>query len=609
MVTVSAATVPLVRISLEKTTLVLNKGLQETLVVAYNPADTTQQGVAWSSNNSSVATVDATGLVTAVAKGSATITATSTVNTSISENCVVTVQEILLTEISFTSSSMNLAGTGTTGSFTVIYTPADTTERGIIWKSDDAAVATVSGGKVTAVGAGTTTITASSATVPGISKNATVTVTVTPPTGISLASTTLDLIKGQTETLVVTFTPPDATEKGIDWTSSDPSVATVDAAGRVTAIAGGTATITATSTAVSSLTENCAVTVTVPLEGISLDPDPLTLEGLETTGSFTVSYDPPDTTEQGVTWSSNDDSVATVDASGLVTAVAPGNATITATSTVDTTKTTSAEARVVIPLTSLSLSDSTLTLNKGLSQTLTPNYSPGNTTETGVTWSSSDPAVATVAIDGNVTAKSAGTATITATSTANDSISAACSVTVIVPLAGIDIPSTLTLGVGGHYPLPIVFSPADTTQTGITWTSSDSDVATVDANGLVTAVAVGSATITATSTADGSIDESCNVTVKAEYNTAAVNIVFSGFEDETITLDAMVNAGDEIVITAPSGFDRYLWYIDYSSYSPKTSPTLRIYASGFAPGLHYITVIVDEGGNHFSKTVKYTVGY
>jgi uncharacterized protein YjdB len=261
----------------------------------------------------------------------------------------------------------------------------------------------------------------------------------------------------------------------------------------------------------------------------------------------------------------------------------------------------------VVALTGINLPP-TLALTKGGQETLAVTYTPGDTTETGVTWITSDALVATVA-GGTVTAVGGGTAVITATSTAHSGIHASCTVTVPVPLTGINLPSAITLAEGSTYILPAAYLPSDTTETGLTWSTSDTTgaVATVNATtGLIAAVGVGTAVITATSTAHSAISASCTVTVQAGYTGAGINIVFEGFTDETITLDVVPDGTDYITVTMPGGFDRYLWYWAYNSSGSTTTPVINLYAG---PGLHYFTVIVDEGGNHFSKTLAYRVGY
>jgi hypothetical protein len=183
-------------------------------------------------------------------------------------------------------------------------------------------------------------------------------------------------------------------------------------------------------------------------------------------------------------------------------------------------------------------------------------------------------------------------------------------VNVTVPLTGISLPPTLTLGLGSSSFLTVNYTPPDTTQTGVTWSSNNNSVARVDSTtGEITPVAVGNAVITAISTTDGTKTTSCNVTVQASFNGAGINIVFEGLEDQTITLDVTVDGSDQFVITAPAGFDRYLWYMDFDGVSETSNPTVTYSVFYVTPGRHYITVIVEEDGYHFSKTLAYTVGY
>jgi uncharacterized protein YjdB len=600
------SSVPLTGISLPPTLELTKDGQPGTLVVTYIPADTTETGVAWSSSNTAVATVS-NGVVTAVDRGTATITATSMAHGSITATCVITVTApVPLTGISLPSTLTLIKG-GQPGTLAVTYTPSDTTETGVVWSSSNTAVATVLDGVVTPIDLGAATITATSTA--NSSKTATCAVTVQEPislTGISLPSTLALTKGGQPETLTVTYTPSDTTETGVAWTSSDSAVATVSN-GVVTPVGGGTATITATSTTHSSISASCNVTVTAPLIGISLTPNSFTIEGIGNTGAFTVAYNPADTTEPGIiSWESSDTAVATV-SGGTVTAVSVGTATITATSTAGGGKTANATVNVIIPLISIGLSDTTLNINKGGQHTLTVTYNPADTSQSGVIWTSNNTAVAAVS-NGVVTAVGGGTAIITTTSTTHGDITASCDVTVTVPLAGINLPPTLTLAPGGVYLLPVGYLPADTTETEFNWESSDTAVATVS-DGMIIAVADGSTIITATSTANPGISATCAVTVQTGYAGAGISIMFEGFEDETITMDVPVSEADILLVTAPSGFDRYLWYLDFSLHGTTTTPAMNLYVWNLKPGLHYFTVIVEKSGNHFSKTLAYRVGY
>lgn len=152
----------------------------------------------------------------------------------------------------------------------------------------------------------------------------------------------------------------------------------------------------------------------VAVTGVSVSPTTATV-GLGSTQQLNATISPANATNQNVTWTSSNTAVATVNASGLVTAVAAGTTTITV-KTVDGNKTATSTITVAaIPVTSVAVSPTTASLYTGNTQQLTPTISPANATNKNVTWSSSNTAIATVNSSGLVTAVAAGTATITST--------------------------------------------------------------------------------------------------------------------------------------------------------------------------------------------------
>jgi uncharacterized protein YjdB len=410
---------------------------------------------------------------------------------------------------------------------------------------------------------------------------------------------------------------PAGAAQAVKWDSLNPAVATVTN-GIITPLAPGNTTITATST--TDPGKACSFTVHVesgstPITGITLDNDSGVLNVAKGSAdvAIAVTYAPFNTTQQGVSWSSDDADVATVNNNGVVHAVAAGTAGITATSTAAPAITKTISVTVIVPVSGIKLDKATLDLTRGgADETLAVAYAPSDTTQTIVTWSSSDTAVATVDNSGVVHAVAAGTATITATSAANPGIRASCVVAVAVPVTGLSLPAALDTGAGDDFFLTVGYLPSDTTQTGVTWSSSNTAVATV-AKGLVHAVKSGTATITATSTANPGISASCVVAVEKDFSGAGVTFEFKGFEDETVALTGAVKSGNKFVLAAPAGFDRYLWYIASDNNSTAmfigetSNPTLTFPASFMTDG--YITVIVDDDGYHFSKTLHYAVGY
>ena len=284
-----------------------------------------------------------------------------------------------------------------------------------------------------------------------------------PVTGIRLnqASATLNS-KDQTIQLSATVTPDDATDKSLTWSSSNPSVATVDANGLVTAVSSGRTTITATTADGSNKTATCAVTVniSVPVTGITLNQTTASLTSRGQTLQLTATVTPDNATNKSVTWSSSNTAVATVSSTGLVTAVSNGTATITAKAADGSNKTATCAVTVNIsvPVTGITLNQTTASLtSRGQTLQLTATVTPENATNKSVTWSSSNTAVATVDANGLVTAVSSGTATITAKTADGSNKTATCAVTVNISVPaseGISV-SPVTLESGGIVPIPV----------------------------------------------------------------------------------------------------------------------------------------------------------
>ena len=276
----------------------------------------------------------------------------------------------------------------------------------------------------------------------------------------------------------------------------------------------------------------------IPVNGVTLNP---TLLSLFTGGSetLTATVEPGNATNKALTWSTSDNTVATVDENGKVTAVGAGEATITVT-TEDGRKTATCIVTVTVPVTGVKLNKETLELFTDGSETLTATVEPGNATNKNVTWSSSDETIATVDNNGTVTAVGAGEATITVT-TEDGCKTATCIVTVTVPVTGVTLePTSLSLFTGDTAPLTATVQPSDATNQNVTWSSDKPEVATVD-NGKVTAVGAGEATITATA---GGITATCVVHVRKPATVEAsgsTNLSFTTDRNE-FTLTATVHA-------------------------------------------------------------------
>jgi len=377
------------------------------------------------------------------------------------------------------------------------------TDPSVIWSVQDTSIARVSStGVVTARAVGSTQVAASAN---GKSGLASVTVTPIPVASVTVTPARVDLAPGAHASLAaVTY---DASGKALDgralvWASSNASVASVDATGVVTALAAGAATITATSEGVSG---SSAISVAVPaIASVAIQPRSATIQrGGTVQLSVTVTDESgAAVTDRAPTWTSTKAAVAIVSASGLVTAVAPGSASIVA--ALDGKADTVGITVVSVPVGSVSVQPASVALNVGQGTTLTATVRDANgaiVTDRTVTWSTSNAAVASVTQGGVVKALATGTATISATSEGN---TGSASVTVAaVPVATITLqPTSVTLQRNMSTTLTATLKDASgnvLTGRSIAWSSSDTTVARVSGTGVVTAVGLGAAAITATS--------------------------------------------------------------------------------------------------------------
>ncbi len=524
-------TVKVTGITLNKSTASLEEGATLQLSATAAPSNAANKAVTWSSSNANVAAVSASGLITAKAAGSATITATAQDGSNKKASCTVTVTKkvVAVTGITLNKSAASLEE-GATLQLSATAAPSTATNKAVTWSSSNTSVAAVSAsGLITAKAAGSATITATAQD--GSSKKAACTVTVTKKvvkvTGITLNKSTASLEEGSTLQLSATAAPSTATNKAVTWSSSNAGVASISASGLITAKAAGSATITAAAQDGSSKMATCTVTVTkkvVKVTGITLNKSTASLEEGATL-QLSATAAPSTATNKAVTWSSSNTSVAVVSASGLVTAKAAGSATITAAAQDGSSKKATCTVTVtkkVVKVTGITLNKSTASLEEGATLQLSATAAPSTATNKAVTWSSSNASVASVSTSGLVTAKATGSVTITATAQDGSGKKAACTVTVtqkVIKVTGITLnKSSETLGVGNTLQLTATAAPSTATNKAVTWSSSNASVATVSASGLVSAKAAGSATITATAKDGSGKQASCTVAVMAEQS-------------------------------------------------------------------------------------------
>lgn len=521
-VSVSAKT----QIGLNKTEITLKEGEGSASLAATVTPDTGKV-VTWKSDDPSV-------IVTPGDGNTATVTAKKTGSTrnaiiratvknvrdeNVETTCTVHVTSDAVQVDSVTLNKTTLALTvGGSETLTATVLPETAENKTLTWTSSVPGVATVEGGKVTALAAGETVITAKTAN----GKTATCTVTVTaggtttvPVTGVTVTPETLSLVVNGTSTLTAAVAPANATNKAVTWSTSAPAVATVDAAtGVVKAIAVGTATITAT-TADGNKTATCTVTVTaaatnVPVTGVSLSAKTLVV-GKNITKNLKATVAPATATNKNVTWVSSNKTIATVDARGNVKGIRKGTAVITATSSSNP----NVKATCAVTVTEVTLNKTALTMEYGQSGTLLKATLSNTRLDSLVAWKTSNATVVRVdARTGKLTAlNKAGWANITITTKAG--ATATCKVTVKAPAVKsvtLNV-KKLTMGVKESYKLNATVNPANAVNKKVTWTSDKPKVVKVK-NGKLTALKAGKAKITVTSQADKSKKATITVTVK-----------------------------------------------------------------------------------------------
>ncbi len=247
--------------------------------------------------------------------------------------------------------------------------------------------------------------------------------------------------EGQQTTITAWVWPKEATNKAVEWSITDDSIAAVattsvdDSTGKIVAtVTGkktGTSTITVTSKYNSSKKATCKLTVTVPVNSVSLSPSTLTMD-CGSTYTLTANVLPSDAYNKNVTWSSDKIDIVKVDSNGKLTALKEGSATITVT-TKDGSKTATCVVKVKnVKVEKITLNQTAWNLEPRKSYGLTATISPSNATDNTLTWSSDKPEIATVNDKGIVTAVAASDDKATVTATANDGsgVSASCTIRV-----------------------------------------------------------------------------------------------------------------------------------------------------------------------------------
>ncbi len=461
--------------------------------------------VTWSSSTIANATVDAAGLVSGVAAGTATITATLG---SVSKATSVTVTAPTITSISVTPDDLTLA-IGIDQQFTASANYSDGSSQdlvgGVSWTSSTTSVATIDNNGLAAIlAAGTTTITA---TVGAFTDSTTITVVPAHLTSLTISPATVSIAAGTQPQFTATGNFDDGSTQvltSLQWSSSATSVLTVDANGLGLGVAAGTSTVTATSGGIAgtaSVTVTNATLVSLQIAPSNSSMPAGAMKQFSAIGTF--SDNSTQDLTQSVLWTTSNPAVATINDVGTVNSLITGSTTITATSGAVSRSTTLTISTVKLVSITISPANSRVEAHTSLLFTATGVYSDGSTsTLATVSWHSTKPQFANVRSTGILHGKKAGTLTLSATSSG---VTGSTTVTIgtgtLVSVAITPANSSVTAGSTQQFTATGTFSDSTTQDVTINshWSSTVPTVATV-ANapvhaGLATTFATGTTTV------------------------------------------------------------------------------------------------------------------
>lgn len=574
---------PVTSITLSETevTVALNTKRLQLRATAY-PENALNKEISWSTTDTTKARVDANGLVTLVKPGTVSIIATSVDNPSVRAICNITIQiPVVSIALDETEKTMYV---GETARLSYVLLPTNSSTNSVTWTSTNNKVVTVdSTGKVTAKGVGTSVVILKTID-GGYSVYCTITVKKI-ATGVKLDVSKLDLKSGEIYYIKADLSPKDSTDTNLSWESSDTKVATVDANGKVVAKESGQAIIMARTEA--GGVAYCKVTVTQPVEGLIINFSEKTIY-VGDRFELKASVSPSEASQLDVIWKSSNPEVATVAEDGEVKGITGGTTLITCT-TVEGKYTATCVVTVRELVTTIKLNYDSYKIGKDKTVILEATVSTQTSTNKKVTWKSSNTKVATVSNKGKVTGVAYGFATITAYALDGSEVEASCDIEVVKSVTRVSLDKAyLAMLVGEGVELKATLEPKSATYGKVSWTSSDDKVALVDEDGFVTAIAPGTATITAKSLDDSGKKAVCYVTVSNRVPATGVTLA-----NKTLI---MVPGEDKIVqaVMAPvNSTDSLKWSSDNVAVAKVDAKTGKITARSI--GTANITVMTNSG--------------
>ena len=519
--------------------------------------------ITYASGKDSIATVSQDGLITAVSKGKTEVTVSLTRNGKRVGKTVTTVNVLrAVNKVTLNTTKMSVyepddpavysllreateyrvlvMPAGTVAPLAATCTPEDASDRKVTFTTDDAGVAKVSGTNLKAVQRGECNLTIASVQNPEVTETFRVLV-IQPVKTIQINAGTKKVAAGSTLQLTATCQPDNASIQNVTWSSKTPAVATVDEYGVVTGLKRGSASITATAADGSHATGTVTINVTQPVTSLAFTTSEVQVVAGRSVVTK-VSVQPSDASEKTVTWSSSDDSVATVRGNGQVVGVRAGVCTLTATSTSNpdvSASVTVVVSQLVTRIENANQADE-LSIRVGESVQTRWNILPADATVQALTFKSNSPKVATVDENGVVRAQSRGVVTIVATSKDSGKKQGSVKVTVIQPVTGVSIQRGryyIQRGSGGT--IRAVIQPKNANNQKVNWLSMDEGIATIRSNGTSSGYVYGvnnGTTMVSTYTEDGGF-------------TAASEIRVGNWDSGVLVEELFVDANNKIRIS------------------------------------------------------------
>ncbi|MCL1803756.1 MAG: Ig-like domain-containing protein [Eubacteriaceae bacterium] len=513
----------------------LATGKQQNINAVALPDSATDKTLTYTSSDSRIAFVDSQGNVLAVSPGKAKVT----VAASSGAKAEIEIEAIrYVTKVEAEPSLMRIYTKSQTPiKYSVL--PADASNKGLSFQSSNPLVATVSeAGMVTAVKAGSATISITADDGAGAAAKVNVTV-MQKVESVAIEPKEAKLYTGQSLSLKATALPSDSTNKSIRWTCSNIAVCSVSETGEVVALRPGKAVLTAVATDFSLVTESVSIEV---LRGIdSLIPHKAEMQlPVGSSEKLSAIAFPSDASDLSLSYQVSNPQIASINAQGVATMLSAGECTITATANDGFGASCTWRISAYIVAQSITPPPSPFVMYVGEETTPKVVLSPQGASP--LIFASSSPEIATVSEAGSVKALKNGSAIISAYSSDGSNLSAEFTVEVRTKLTGLRfLRPELLLYVGETDTITPVLIPSNAYNTGITWSSSDSGVASVNRTGSITVHKAGKAVIRAQSDSEAAIYAEAEVTAMQR----AVSISFSSesiklYTSETASMPAEV---------------------------------------------------------------------